>query len=210
MKLIDKNSFIKEKCANKTVIDLGCVCHDLSDGQINDGIWLHGELKKVAKSIIGFDIEKEEIKKLQSRGYDIRYCNIEEINQAITGEFDNVVMGSVIEHLSNPGIVLDSVRKLCHDNSEVIISTVNCWSPRYFISALLNKEERTCRPDHVTWYSHYVIDVLVRYHGFKVTERYFYNFYPLKINGIRPFFKIMLKRMFPFLSHGLIVVIKKA
>lgn len=210
MKIIDKNPFVKEKCRDKTVVDLGCVCHDLSEGQIKAGIWLHGELKKVAKSIIGFDIEKDEIEKLREQGYNIQYANIEEVDKHTTDKFDRVVFGSVIEHLPNTGIVLQAIKNLSHENTEIIITTINAWSPRYFISALRSKEERTCRPDHVTWYSHYVIDNLVKMYGYQITERYFYNFYPMKINGIRPFFRVMIKRLFPFLSHGLVIVMKVA
>lgn len=210
MTVVDKNPFIREKCKDKTVMDLGCVCHDLSEAQIKSGIWLHGEIKKSAKSLIGFDIEKEEIEKLQKKGYNIQYCNIEEIDKYATGKFDIIVMGSVIEHLPNPGIVIGSLKKFCHERTEIIITTINAWSPRYFISAFLNREERTCRPDHVSWYSHYVIDNLAKMYGYRIIERRYYNFYPMKINGIRPFFKIMAKRLFPFLSHGLIVVMKPA
>jgi 2-polyprenyl-3-methyl-5-hydroxy-6-metoxy-1,4-benzoquinol methylase len=210
MKVIDKNPFIKEKVRGKSVADLGCVCHDLSEGQIKDGIWLHGEIKETAKSLVGFDIEKEEIAKLQKQGYNIQYCNIEEVSKYTTDKYDSIVMGSVIEHLPNTGLVLESVRKLAHNDSEIIITTINAWAPRYFISAFFNKEERTCRPDHVTWYSHYVIENLVKMYGFKITEKYYYNFYPLKINGIRPFFRVLSKRLFPFTSHGLMIVMKVA
>lgn len=208
MQIVEKNDFITDRCRGKNVLDLGCVCHDLSEEQIKTGIWLHGAIKMTANKLIGFDFEKEEVEKLQKKGYNIHYANIEEINTYTKETFDVIVLGSVIEHLSNPGLMLDSIRKLCHDNTIIIISTINAWSPRYFVSAFVNEEERTCRPDHVTWYSHYVMEVLLKRHGFLISEKCFYNFYPLKITGIRPFFRIMIKRLFPVLSHGLIVVAK--
>ncbi|HEY3406158.1 MAG TPA: methyltransferase domain-containing protein [Ohtaekwangia sp.] len=210
MKLVDKNPFIQEKCRGKSVIDLGCVCHDLSDEQIKQGIWLHGEIKKTAKDLVGYDFEKEEIEKLRKRGYNVHFANVEELDDYTQGvRYDTVVMGSIIEHLSNPGKTLDAIHHVCHEQTELIITTVNAWSPRYFISALIDKEERTCRPDHVSWYSHYVMDILLRRHGFQVTEKYFYNFYPLKMNGIRPFIKVMLKKLFPVLSHGIVVIARR-
>lgn len=205
--IVDRNNFIVEKCKDKNVFDVACVCHDLSDEQINEGTWLHHNIKKLAKSIKGIDIEKEEIEKLNSKGYNIEFCNAENINE--TEKYDIVVLGSCMEHFYNPGIVLDSIRDLCDDDTEIIVSTINAWAIRFFISAWKNDEARTCREDHVCWYSHYVLENLLRLKGYKVTEKHFYNWYPLKMNGIRPFFRRLQKRLMPFTSHGIIVVFKK-
>lgn len=204
--IVNRNNFIVEKCRNYNVFDVACVCHDLSDDQINKGIWLHHNIKQVAKSIKGIDIEKEEIEKLQSKGYNIEYCNAESINE--TGKYDRVVLGSCIEHFYNPGIVLDRIKGLCNEKTEIILSTINAWAIRYFVSAWLNNEARTCREDHVCWYSHYVLENLLRLKGFKVIEKHYYNNYPVKINGIRPLFRRLQKWLMPFTSHGIIVVFK--
>jgi 2-polyprenyl-3-methyl-5-hydroxy-6-metoxy-1,4-benzoquinol methylase len=209
MKIVDRNSFIIEKCRNKKVVDLACVCHDLAENQIKNGIWLHHNIKQVSGSVIGFDIEVGEIEKLNKMGYNIHFGDIEKIDAYISEKFDIVVLGSVIEHLFNPGLMMDSLKSLCRNDTEIILSTVNVWSPRYFLSALMHNEARTCRNDHVSWYSHYVLENLLRFKGFTITEKYFYNYYPLKITGIRPFFKIIIKKLFPVLSHGIIIVFKK-
>jgi 2-polyprenyl-3-methyl-5-hydroxy-6-metoxy-1,4-benzoquinol methylase len=206
--IVNRDDFISEKCKAKQVIDLACVCHDLSDDQIKKGIWLHENIKQVAKSLIGFDIETEEIEKLKKKGYNIHFGDIEKIHEYTKEKFDVIVLGSCIEHLFNPGLMLDSIKKLCHSETLIVLSTVNAWAIRYFISAFIGDEARTCREDHVAWYSHFVLENLLRLKGFKVIEKHYYNFYPKKMVGIRPFFRRLQKKLMPFTCHGLIVTFK--
>lgn len=208
-KIVSRNDFIVDLCRDKNIIDIACVCHDLSEYQIKKGIWLHENIKKVAKSLIGYDIETEEIKRLQKLGYNIRYCNAEFIGRFARDKYDVVVLGSCIEHFFNPGMVLDSIKSLCHPDTKIVLSTVNVWAIRYFISAWIGRESRTCRNDHVSWYSHYVLENLLRMKGYEVIDQRYYNNYT-RINGIRPFFRYLQKWLMPFTSHGIIVVFKTA
>lgn len=204
--IVDRNDFIVKKCKDKSVFDIACVCHNLSGDQIKKGIWLHHNILAVSRLLIGCDIENEEIKKLRGLGYNIIYSDAEKI--PYVADIEVIVMGGCIEHFFNPGLVLDRVMALCNADTEVIISTVNAWAIRYWISALFGREERTCRPDHVSWYSHYVLENLLRMKGFQVIEKHYYNNYPKRINGIRPFFRKLQKLLMPFTSHGLICVFK--
>jgi hypothetical protein len=53
------------------VLDLGCIEHDLFHERILKKEWLHMNIKKVAKSLIGVDILKEYIIELNKKGYNI-------------------------------------------------------------------------------------------------------------------------------------------
>ena len=204
--IVDRNDYIVNKCKGKRVFDIGCACHDLSEDQISRGIWLHENIKKVASYLKGIDVEYNEIRKLRSLGYNIDVCNAEYITEE--SKFDIVVLGGCIEHFKNLGNVLNSVKSLCYNKTEIIISTVNVWAIRYWMSALLGKEERTCRDDHYAWYSHYVLENLLKRMRFIVLEKHYYNFYPKKHPGIRPFFRRLQKRLMPFTCHGLIITFK--
>lgn len=204
-KIVNRNNFIVERCRNKRVVDVACVCHDLSESQIDRGIWLHHNISEVAKSVIGYDIvDQETIDNLCKKGYNIVKCDAENLPKH--HDIDVIVMGSCIEHFLNPGFVLDRIKDNCNENTEVIISTINSWAIRYFVSAMINNEARTCRDDHVCWYSHYVLENLLRLKGFKVIEKHYYNFYPEKHKGIRPFFRRLQKKLMPFTSHGIICI----
>lgn len=206
MKIVDRNDFIVEKCRDRAVLDLGCVCHDLSEKQIKSGSWLHGNIKKVAKKLKGYDIEIDEIIKLRKIGYDIDYCNIELIDMVEVKKYDVIVLGSIIEHLFNPGIMLDAIKELCKEDTQIVLSTVNVWAVKYFIRAMFGKKE--CREDHVCWYSKYTLGNLLGLKGFEVIEWNYYNNYLKGINGIRPAIRKLQKWLMPFTSHGLVIVFK--
>ena len=81
--IVNRNDFIVDLCQGKKVLDLGCACHDLSSEQIKKGIWLHENIHKVASSVMGFDTDRSQIKRLQDLGYEIYLGNIEYIDTAI-------------------------------------------------------------------------------------------------------------------------------
>jgi hypothetical protein len=47
-------SFVTGYCRGKDVLDIGCVNHDPANYQSR--YWVHGALKKVARSLIGIDL----------------------------------------------------------------------------------------------------------------------------------------------------------
>ena len=62
----------------------------------------------------------------------------------LRGPFDVVVAGDIIEHLSNPGMMLDGVRALCTAESSLIITTPNAFGlPNYGRFLLVYRRERT-------------------------------------------------------------------
>lgn len=138
MKIVNKNDFIVDRCRGKSVIDLACVNHDMSEDQIKEGTWLHENIRKVAGDLIGFDIAWNEVVKLQIKGYQILLGDIEQVLSP--DKFDVVVLGDCIEHLFNPGQMLDSIKSYCHSETTIVLSTVNCWSVKYFISAMIGNE----------------------------------------------------------------------
>lgn len=206
-KIFRKRDFILNKCKDKSVLDLGCVEHDLFNNRIKDGTWLHMNFKTVAKSLVGVDILREYIPELQNMGYSIFYGNVEkleEVKELKDKKFYVIIAGDLIEHLYNHGMFLDSIKLFCHKNTEIIITTPNCFSTHFFIPNLLKEE--TGREDHTCWFSEKTLKQLFIMNGFNVFEFYFRN--DQRINGIRPFFKVMFKRLFPRCADGLIGVFK--
>ena len=126
--------------------------------------------------------------------------------KAIYGrKFEVIVAGDIIEHVYNQGLFLSSIREFCNDRTEVLITTPNCFSTHYFWPFFLSKRD-ICREDHTCWHSDKTLKQIIEFHGFKVTEMYFSN--EQVVNGIRPFFRVMAKKLFPHTAHGLICVAK--
>ena len=67
----------KGTLTGKTVLEFGCSGMGWDD-EYGGANWIHGKASKVAKKIIGLDLNKKSIEKLKRIGYNVRYQNVEE------------------------------------------------------------------------------------------------------------------------------------
>ena len=70
-RVFKKNDFVVERCRNKTVLDLGCIQHDVYESHISTGQWLHKLIKGVASELVGVDLLEEDGKKLNKMGFNM-------------------------------------------------------------------------------------------------------------------------------------------
>jgi len=168
-KFVRREEEILNICKNKNVLDLGCVAH--SALREESDTWLHKRILKVAKSVVGVDYEKLEINKLNKKGYNIIYGDVERLN--INKCFDVIIAGELIEHLMNPGLFLDSVKKHMHEKSIIIITTPNCFAIRRLIGSLFIRKLSENR-EHISYYSNVnLIQLLKRKNFILVSEKYY-------------------------------------
>jgi len=207
-KFYHKNEFILSKCKNKNVLDLGCIEHEMFNIRILKKEWLHSNIKKVTKSLVGVDILKEFIPELNQKGFNIIYGNVEkldEVEELKSKKFDIIVAGDLIEHLFNHGNFLNSMRPFCTKNTEIIITTPNCFSTKFIVPFLFANHEKV-REDHTCWFSMKTLTQLIEFNHYKIIESFYRS--DLKITGIRPFFRVSLRKFFPRFCEGLIMVAK--
>ncbi len=149
-KKVDKFSWIVSMCANKVVLDVGCVGQDRS---YEGNGWLHGELKKVAQVLIGTDINQLAMGDLKEKGYEIYLPDeLPEKNQ----KFDVIVMGDVIEHVNDPGAFLAFYAQFLNENGQMIICTPNVFGMRYIIQVLFYGKPGT-NEEHTLGFDPYVM-----------------------------------------------------
>lgn len=209
MRIVNRVSFLKDICKDKTVLDLGCVDHDhfTFKDKMNRGEWLHEELSKATKKIIGVDMISEYSNEIRERGYDIRHGNIEnfegvEINEKI----DVIIAGEIIEHLFNQGLFLDSVKKFMDNETVLVITTPNSFSLRKFIHILFRNREIN-RIDHTLWHSQNTLEQMLKFKNFQIKEILCYAF--MKQSGIGTFIQKIFYKLRPRLADELIFIIKK-
>ena len=140
--------WVIEKVRGKTCLDIGAIEHDLS--YTEKDTWKHKQLVASASKVVGVDIIEEFVQVLNERGYDVRLCDA--TSDVFIGEkFDIVVIGDVLEHVSNPvSLLLFALRHL-NDNGEVIVKTPN---PHYkgHIKSFI-KDRKYLNLEHMAWYS---------------------------------------------------------
>ncbi|MDA3892738.1 MAG: class I SAM-dependent methyltransferase [Salinivirgaceae bacterium] len=126
-----EQDWILSKCVAKKVLHLGCA----GDALMNLGAEasLHVKLLGIAKELCGIELNEAALSQLkewcpasESNIYFIG--NVESLEKIpIIDKFDIIVAGSIIEHLSNPGLMLEGLARYCHKDTLLLISTPHAW-----------------------------------------------------------------------------------
>jgi len=155
-------SFVK----GPRVLDVGCAGHIL---ELNSEYWLHGELVRHFPEVVGIDVNRQNVETLLSMGMTNLLVYSAE-NFCLNREFDSVVAGELIEHLSNPGLFLRCAAKHLAINGRIVISTPNPFSLLNSLYALC-KFPKTCQnPEHTCWFCVATFQELTGREGLRVLE----------------------------------------
>src|SRR5438067_10161270 len=148
--------FIIETCRGKRVLHLGCSDSPYTERRLADGTILHAMIEKVATVQYGVDSDAVGIEMLRAAGYqNVAVANVEELaerNPFSGVTFDVIVAGEIIEHLSNPGRFLDSIKPLLPTHATLLLTTVNAYCAYRYAYCLLTRKE-SVHPDHVYYFS---------------------------------------------------------
>src|ERR1035437_6095364 len=104
--IFHRAAFIAALAKGKRVLDIGCVNHTLSTR--NQSHWLHGLLRQQAAYLVGLDYESEPIEALRKEGYNVLCADATAFN--LHEQFDLVIAGEIIEHLTCPGKILECAK----------------------------------------------------------------------------------------------------
>lgn len=211
MKYLDKENEILNICKGKKVLHLGAVGFtDLTDvDRINNfPNTLHYKLSNVA-NVIGIDYSKSVIDMLSRNGINnIIYGNVEELEKVHLNEtFEVIVVGDLIEHLANPGLLLNGMKRFCDENTRIIITTPNAFGLLNFIRYFFNRFKEG--DEHVMTFNTQNISNLVSRFNYKIvsidtSHQVHAKAYGIRFHIIKFFFKL-----FPKLSGTLFLIIKK-
>lgn len=180
---------------NKTVLELGCVGMGWDD-RIDGPLWIHGKVSKVSKRLVGLDINKQELRKLKGRGFDARFQNIEE-EFDLNEKFDVILCEEVIEHVNNPGIVFENIKRHLNKEGYLVFSTPNPFAIAFILQRLLGRKiSGVSIDDHTHWYDEFTLRTVFKRHGFEVVQLWYVYPRPL-INKIRGYLLQMLWMPFP-------------
>jgi SAM-dependent methyltransferase len=153
-------------CADKEVLDIGCVNHDPAK-QGKSG-WVHEDIRKVAKETVGMDILEEAAADLNKRGYNIITADISKPVK-LEKKFDVIFAGNIIEHLSNFEGFWKNITGLLKDKGVILVATPNpFYMDQYFYSAF--KGRVLINPEHTCWIDPVAMGQLAGRFGFDVDK----------------------------------------
>ena len=163
--LVNRKDFVLDRCRGQWVLHLGA-CGDLP---------FHQELS-VTANVVGLDIDEQAIKEAKGSGVNnIIYGNVEDLDVLpVDANFDIILAGEIIEHLSNPGRFLDAVKKLFSPHTRMIITTPNAFCLHRWLYRLLAGAEHV-NPEHTCYYSLITLEHLLIRHDFRIAGRYYWH-----------------------------------
>lgn len=134
---IEREAFILDRCRNQRVLHLGCIGMEYCDSATRAAAFersLHRRLSEIS-DVTGVDISAEAVDLIRRDGLaeNILVGDVQKLEALnLKAEFDRVIAGDIIEHITCPGQMLDSARTLLRPGGELIVTTPNAFGlPRY-------------------------------------------------------------------------------
>ena len=188
----DKTELI-QKTVQKTdvVLDVGFYGQGVLETDPN---WVHGILKKQAAEVWGVDLEFGVLP-----GPAAQYLKASAENFDFPVKFDVIFAGDLIEHLSNPGLFLDSCYRNLKDDGRLILTTPNCFN-LYNLAEKLSKFEPTVNSDHTCYFNTKTLKKLLAKNKWATESADF--LYTLEVNYAESWKKKFLNFLYSCLAKG--------
>lgn len=161
----NREEIIIKYIKNKNVLDLGV--GDTSDR------FLHKFIKDNAKSVIGVELDTTRAKKLQKKGYNIIIGDAESIN--INKQFDVIIAGDIIEHLNNPGLFLENVKKHLKKEGTFICNTPNIYSFNFAMRSLIQGGNVKHLDEHTPGFTEQLLNELFSRHNLRIKTTIYFS-----------------------------------
>jgi len=144
MKYLSKNSSIINISRGNRVLHLGCI--GFTDLETSERVdlakkTLHWSLTQVAE-VTGVDYSKEVIEEYNRLGIfdNIIIGNVEQLDRLnLEEKFDVIVAGDIIEHIANPGLMLEGLKRFCHANTQLVLTTTHAFGLANYIRYTMGK-----------------------------------------------------------------------
>jgi 2-polyprenyl-3-methyl-5-hydroxy-6-metoxy-1,4-benzoquinol methylase len=173
---ISREEEILARCRGQRVMHLGCV--GFPDLSLEEKITrarngLHQSLSQIS-DCVGIDIDQTTVEQLRSAGVfnNVLVGDAEQLGDLspTLPPFDIALAGDIIEHLSNPGRMLDGIKKRLKPNGRLIISTPNSMGLPGFLRYLAGKYGEAAQ--HVVCFNALTLTQLLERHGYEVMETF--------------------------------------
>jgi SAM-dependent methyltransferase len=214
MKLVDRLDLIKNISTDASVLHLGCTNWPYTQEALDADMLLHTRLSETSRELYGFDFDQEGIDVLASQGFSNLFrVNLEELPQVeLDKQFDVIIAGEMIEHLNNPGLFLDGIKRFMKPGGQLVLTTINAYAGmRFFVYGLRGNGglAEPVHPDHVAYYSYSTLKLLIERHGFHLGEFMFYDIGREHRSGngkLRNFINDVCVRIAPQWADGVIAI----
>lgn len=181
----------------KNVLDVGCVEDNLDKANL-ERIWNHWFIFQAAAKTTGIDVVEDSIKRMRSMGFNVFLMNAEKIK--FNTKFDVVFAGELIEHLTNPGLFLQSAASVLKRGGKIVLTTPNAFSVNRLVRVVQHvTNDPPNNPDHTLYFTPATIRKLAELSGLRVSKidyAYFPFLYSSPLVGLNKLFCKLLGNRF--------------
>jgi hypothetical protein len=171
-----KLALLERHVAGRYVLHLGAVGETCGDTELRvrqaGENSVHAFLTRASRACIGVDYDEPSVTALTERGvFDNLVCaDVTKLTRQDVDlpSIDVIVAGDTIEHLSDPGMMLDAARALSDTGSRLLLTTPNALGAAIFVRNLLGRQLEG--PDHVCSFNAYSLRNLLERHGWRLDE----------------------------------------
>jgi SAM-dependent methyltransferase len=216
---VRRSSYVAEHCRGKVVLDLGCR-DETALMKCDTPHWLHGEIAKVAKRVVGVDNSKDVPPEgmVSAPNARILHGDVNRLEEVVQdAEIEILVAGELLEHLPEPLAFLRQIQRL-YPGKQLVLTTPNATSVANVLLAMAKRESN--HHDHLQIFSIKTLNTLCLRAGFQEWNLVPYHVYftemILRAKGLGRLFVQTAERMvnwtetaFPMLSGGLILHVTK-
>ena len=207
-----RDDYILKFCKDKRVLHVGCTAYPFFREALKGDYLLHEKLSKITNQLVGIDIVKEELEVMRKRGYDARLVDARHMSDHPWNDsFDVILLADVIEHISNPGLVLAEAKKLLREEGKIVISVPNALGIIRFLKSFFRYEQ--VHPDHVAYYSSGTLGTLAKTLNLDLIETGWYRFEVRDkrfIVYMSAFLERIITAFFPWQAEGCLAVMVPA
>jgi len=215
---VRRSQFVTDCCRGRVVLDLGCR-DETALVKCDTPHWLHGEIIKVAKEVVGVDLAEDIPAEGMVTGPQSRILrgDVNRLEDVVRDRaFEVVVAGELLEHLADPLAFLRQLRGL-YAGRELVLTTPNATALSNVALALASRESN--HHDHLAVFSVKTLNTLCLRAGFQDWEIIPYHVYftemIFRLHGFRRWAVWTAERMvnwgewlFPMLSGGLVLHVR--
>jgi 2-polyprenyl-3-methyl-5-hydroxy-6-metoxy-1,4-benzoquinol methylase len=205
--LVDRDEVIIELCKSKSVLHVGAADSPFHEEKAKAGALLHQKLNSVNSDVLGVDVDEDAVNVLKKYGVNnIQICDIISENSLSDTTFDLVLCCDVIEHVDEPGRLLEACARYLKPNGLLVVSTINATALKPASRAFFGRE--AVHPDHIFYFSFSTLcQLLLRR---KLIPKYFGTFlYPTVNRYVGVILSSLISRK-PGLADGILFVAEKS
>ncbi len=167
---------------DKKVLHFGCADWPYTEEKILNKVLLHQRLEKIARDLYGVDFSKEGIELMKKNGIKNLFIGdiyfLHEDKNFSDKQVDVIVASEIFEHLTNPGLALDSIKKYIlktNPDCEVIFTVPNYHNFWHNLIFGLRYKE-SVHYDHKFYFSYRTFRTLIETYSFEVDDFYFVTY----------------------------------